>query len=237
MKKRNLYMAKIVLIIMTMVIIATVSVACNSASETGTKENIKETVIKVSETPVITDSDNDRDDDEIKTDGVLETVLPVETVIPTVVPTDTPTATAEIPEESAAETYVATPAATPSSTATALPTVTPVPTPITSAEKEEISKDIAESFFHGEWESESGMLYIFDSQSGSLTLKEKKTGEVLLNGTYESTTDDYSEYELTMTFNGESDTYIAWKYSDTGAVRLIIEETGATYDLLWRNNE
>lgn len=109
-----------------------------------------------------------------------------------------------------------------------------LPTPNMSATRDEINNEIAESFFNGEWESTSGMIYIFDGMSGTLVLKEKETGEVLLEGTYETFSEDFSEFRLSMTFHGETDSFIAWKYSDSGMVRLIIEETGKTYDLLSR---
>lgn len=109
-----------------------------------------------------------------------------------------------------------------------------LPTPNMSATKDEVNTEIAESFFNGEWESSSGMLYIFNGTKGTLVLKEKATGEVLLEGTYKAFSEDFSEFSLSMTFHGETDTFVAWKYSDSGSVRLIIEETGKTYDILWR---
>jgi len=121
-----------------------------------------------------------------------------------------------------------------SQSATPYVTEKPLPTPNTSATKEEINTEIAESFFDGEWESSAGMIYIFDGEKGTVILKEKSTGEMLLEGTYETSSEDFSEYRLSMTFHGETDSFIAWRYSDSGSVRLIIEETGATYDLLWR---
>lgn len=122
-------------------------------------------------------------------------------------------------------------------TDTVLETEVILPTPDTSATKEEINTEIAESFFNGKWESSSGMIYIFDGQKGVVVLKEKSTGEVLLEGMYEAYSEDFSEYKLSMTFEGETESFIAWKYSDTGNVRLIIEETGVTYDLLWRSDD
>lgn len=122
-------------------------------------------------------------------------------------------------------------------TDTVLETEVILPTPDTSATEEEINTEIAESFFNGKWESSSGMIYIFDGQKGVVVLKEKSTGEVLLEGTYEAYSEDFSEYKLSMTFEGETESFIAWKYSDTGNVKLIIEETGVAYDLLWRSDD
>lgn len=109
-----------------------------------------------------------------------------------------------------------------------------IPTPDMSAARDEINTEIAESFFNGAWESSSGMIYIFDGVKGTIVLKEKATDKILLEGTYKSFSEDFSEFRLSMTFHGETDSFIAWKYEDSGSVRLIIEETGKTYDMLWR---
>lgn len=111
---------------------------------------------------------------------------------------------------------------------------TPIPTPTMIPAPENTHTEIAESFFHGTWKSTSGMLYIFDGKKREIILKDVSTGEVLLEGSYESSTEDFSEYRLSMTFHGETDSFIAWKYEDSGSVRLIIEETGVIYDLLHR---
>ncbi|MBE7064667.1 MAG: hypothetical protein E7384_02490 [Ruminococcaceae bacterium] len=108
------------------------------------------------------------------------------------------------------------------------------PTPTLTVIPEDIYTEIAESFFHGAWKSTSGMLYIFDGKSGTITLQDVSAGEVLLEGSYKSSTEDFSEYRLSMTFHGETDSFIAWKYEDSGSVRLITEETGVMYDLLHR---
>lgn len=126
----------------------------------------------------------------------------------------------------------------PTGTATPVDTVEEIfPTSATTPSKDEVNVEIAETFFSGEWDSSSGMLYIFDGRKGTVVLKEKSTGEVLLEGTYKTYSEDFSEYQLSMTFEGETESFIAWAYSDTGNVKLIIEETGAMYDLLWRAHD
>ena len=233
MRKNFLSVMKSVVIIGVAVMLFS-AVACSSKDKKQDATGTSTVAPITSVSPVVTSTATPSPDREGEIGSnsapMVETILPVETLKPTE-SIEIPT---KQPEITATEDVVATPAETSEPTAKPVVTEVPVHTPITPAEKEEIIKDLAASFFHGEWESESGMLYIFDSNDSTVVLKEKKTGEVLLSGTYESSSDDYSEYELTMTFNGESDTYIAWKYSDTGAVRLIIGETGATYDLLWR---
>lgn len=232
MKKRNLFIPKLVLSIIVIFVMGSVSVACDSVTEDDKKENTKLTETQAIAYPSVTDTEQYEKDDKENLEGKPEEESEGSQPVESSIPTDIPENSAAVPEATLSEEIMATPEPTPTQTVPAV--MTEAPTPTASASQDTIHKDIAESFFHGEWESESGMIYIFDGAEGSVALKEKNTGDILLTGTYESTTEDFSEYALTMTFNGETDTFIAWKYSDTGAVRLIIEETGATYDLLWR---
>ena len=166
----------------------------------------------------------------------LISCLPAHRTLPS---DDNDATSSRAPLKTAASTGSLLPAATedpaevaPTDAANATESVLPTPTLTTTPEG--TYTEIAESFFNGTWKSTSGMLYIFDGKSGAITLKDISTGEVLLEGSYRSSTEDFNEYRLSMTFHGETDSFIAWKYEDTGSVRLIIEATGVMYDLLHR---
>lgn len=166
----------------------------------------------------------------------LISCLPAHRTLP---PDDKDATSSSAPLKTAASTESVLPAATEDpaevdSTDAADATESVLPTQTFTATPAGTHTEIAESFFNGTWKSTSGMLYIFDGKIGTITLKDVSTGEVLLEGSYRSSTEDFNEYRLSMTFHGETDSFIAWKYEDTGSVRLIIEATGVMYDLLHR---
>ncbi len=105
---------------------------------------------------------------------------------------------------------------------------TPVPT------ENVFYDEIAMTFFNGTWESSSGTVYVFSEKERSIVLKDKYTGEVLLEGSYNASTSDFTQYDLSMTFHGETDEFIAWLYSDTGSVALLTKGTMKNYDNMWR---
>lgn len=123
-----------------------------------------------------------------------------------------------------------------------LPSETEAPTenasgsenPVETEAANEDANDPAVIFFNGTWNSTSKIIYIFNAPDRTVRLIDSASGEELLSGTYDAATEDFTEYELSMTFNGDTDEFIAWEYADTGSVALITKTTKEVYDNIWR---
>ncbi|MBQ8828047.1 MAG: hypothetical protein IJZ90_02765 [Clostridia bacterium] len=110
-------------------------------------------------------------------------------------------------------------------------------TPVVTPDVGDYYRDSSMSFFSGSWQSNSGVIYVFNSDSETVVRKDGTSGEVISSGTYDADTEDFSEYTLSVTFDGVTEEYIAWLYSDTGSVVLIDADTMERVDNIWRSAE